>query len=197
MTSSFLTHVTRAEWEAAAPMLAQADLSQTAGPAQWTPLHFAAAAEPSPLLNGILSLGANIEARASSGSTPLHLASWYGTSAVSKLLHAGAHVDAKTKGGRTPFHFATRQGNIGVMQELLQFGADTNAQDNRGNTALHFAAAGEIETVSFIIANGGILDVKDESGKRPIDIAIENGNLQNCRLYKYARRRSKPQEFQF
>jgi len=54
-----------------------------------------------------LDAGANIEARAEMGLTPLHGAAEYGTAeTVTTLISAGANSKAQTENGETPFDAA-------------------------------------------------------------------------------------------
>ncbi len=72
----------------------------------------------------LLSAGADINARAENGMTPLILASWRGhTKVVELLLREGADVDATTNIGTTALKFATERGQKKVIALLRSHGA--------------------------------------------------------------------------
>ena len=63
--------------------------------------------------------GADVNATADFGWTPLHLAASFNASKVMRLLiGAGADVTAKTEGGETPLDIAQNQGSPDVVQIL-------------------------------------------------------------------------------
>lgn len=113
-------------------------LSEVAGPAQWTCLHFVCADPLAPieLLSSLLAHNADVSARASSGSTPLHLAAWGGhVRAVEMLLTYHADIHAETRNGRNATHFAARMGHRDVLRVLVKAGADMDKMDVDGKTA--------------------------------------------------------------
>ena len=58
----------------------------------------------------LLAGGADINAKAALGGTPLHLAAWFGhMETVLTLLAAGADVSAPTSGGTTPLNASGRE----------------------------------------------------------------------------------------
>lgn len=178
---SLIAHTSTNEWALAAstlqslpPASLESELSATAGPSAWTPLHFAAAASlaPASLMEALLVAGAVIDARASSGSTPLHLAAWHGcTEHVELLVARGASVTALTRAGRGPLHFAARRGHAEVIMALVRAGADVNQTDGKGMSALHFAAdGGHTEAVKELL-NEGALVMKADDGTTAADVA--------------------------
>ncbi len=86
----------------------------------------------------LVNLGANIEARDDSGSTPLIRASQFGkVEIVALLLNRGANTEARTtKTQSTPLLLASEQNQIEVMSLLLEHGADVETMDIFGNTSL-------------------------------------------------------------
>jgi ankyrin repeat protein len=72
----------------------------------------------------LLSGGADIDARAENGMTPLILASWRGhTKVVELLLREGADVNAETNIGTTALKFATERGQKKTIALLRSHGA--------------------------------------------------------------------------
>src|SRR5919206_524002 len=77
--------------------------------------------------------GADVNARADDGWTPLLWASWFGHADVVKLLLAhGADVNARDKDTDTALMKAATQGHADVVQMLLDKGAEADARGNGG-----------------------------------------------------------------
>ena len=95
-----------------------------------TPLHEAAANDNPAIAARLLAAGADVNARATGGRTPLHVAAAENANpAVAEvLLEAAADVNAKRSGGRTPLHEAAAHGNAAVVATLLAAGADAGAR---------------------------------------------------------------------
>jgi ankyrin repeat protein len=83
-----------------------------------------------------------VNARGTSGYTPLHYAAPLGKKEIVQLLIAnGAKVNLKNKSyGRTPLHETALFGRKDVVELLIANGADVNAKDDDGKTPLWFAA---------------------------------------------------------
>ena len=113
-----------------------------------TPLHWAARNGHKDVVEVLLANGAGVNAKDSSGFTPLHMAAstrWVGAvqghkDVVEVLLANGADVNAKDSSGFTPLHMAARNGRKDLVELLLVHNANVDAQDNDGQTSL-FAAA--------------------------------------------------------
>jgi ankyrin repeat protein len=74
----------------------------------------------------LLSVGADVNAMAEDGFTPLHLTTFQGLLAVFQaLLEHGADIEAKTHAGWTPLHWACCNGHLAVVVELLSPSNDT------------------------------------------------------------------------
>jgi ankyrin repeat protein len=84
----------------------------------------------------LLKAGADVNAKGTDGSTPLHEAAANNTSPVLEaLLKGGAKVNAKNALGMTPLHLAAWfNPSLAVLEVLLNARADPRAIDNSGKT---------------------------------------------------------------
>jgi ankyrin repeat protein len=123
------------------------------------------------------------------GSTPLLRAAKTADLAVMRLLIGkGADATLTTRAGVNPLMIAAGLGTkeedttgrskteadaVQAITLMLAAGLDVNAIDNGGRTALHGAALqGYDQVVEFLARNGAALDVKDQRGFTPLDVAM-------------------------
>ena len=123
------------------------------------------------------------------GSTPLLRAAKAADLAAMRLLLAkGADPALTTRAGVNSLMMAagvgtkeedttgrskTESDTIQAITILLDAGLDINAVDNTGRTALHGAALqGYDRVVRFLAERGATLDVKDQRGFTPLDVAM-------------------------
>lgn len=115
-----------------------------------TALHIAAAAYDAALVNRLLTMGADANARNRLGATPLHAASdgqpdganWNPDAQVAtlaELLAAGVDPNVADKRGVTPLHRAIRSRCAAAAQFLLEHGADPRRRNGSGSTPLRLA----------------------------------------------------------
>ena len=89
----------------------------------------------------LLGAGADVDARASNGTTALMGAAYNGYPRTARLLIArGAQVATKSADGATALHYAASGGDAEIVGELLKAGADPNAKSVDGTTPLMWAA---------------------------------------------------------
>ena len=127
--------------------------------------------------------------------TPLHKAARAGATADAEHLIAdGADVHAKHTdagvNGWTPLHYAAESGNPHMVELLIRKGgADVYAKTGTFlKTSLHLAAAhGHLFVVRIFIATGMNIDVRDGSGKTPLDLAERGGHSDVVAALKEAR----------
>jgi ankyrin repeat protein len=125
------------------------------------PLHAAAYAGSFEVVRKLIEYDpANIDARESSGETPLYWASWgrhkaKDGSVVRLLLKHGADIHAQNKDGWTPLHRASYNGALEVVHVLLEHGADVEVKAKDGETALQAAARQGYDKVVELLREHG------------------------------------------
>lgn len=102
-----------------------------------TVLILALVAEHRQLFDSVLRAGANINARAPDGVTPLHVAAIRSTPAwCLELLDLGALIGATDNAGNTPLHLAAQWGNADICAALVRRGAKLDAENAMGWTPI-------------------------------------------------------------
>ncbi len=121
----------------------------------------------------LLASGADINAKDSSGLTPLFYAVSLGDEGVAELLLAhNADIDARDNLGGTALHSVAMTGTRRMVEFLLANKADVNAKDDFGRTPLHYAAEyGKAETVRELLAHNADVNHKDNNGVTPFAMA--------------------------
>ena len=105
------------------------------------PLHSAALSGSPANVQALLDAGADVMARTTTGSTPLHGAG--NPEVIQALLNAGADVMARNILGSTPLHLAARRVFPDNIIALLDVGADAKAKDKEGKTPWNYAQENE------------------------------------------------------
>mmetsp|Transcript_12003 Transcript_12003/g.25830 ORF Transcript_12003/g.25830 Transcript_12003/m.25830 type:complete len:847 (+) Transcript_12003:89-2629(+) len=126
------------------------------------------ASNDSSISNNNPSSNANIDARDSSGCTPLLIASQYGHPDLAAfLIRRGANAHAVDSSRDTALHWAAYKGSVevcGMLLHLLGVEGQLDAQDSFGQTPLHLASLrGNTETVRFLMEESGSI-VERSSG---------------------------------
>jgi ankyrin repeat protein len=126
-----------------------------------TPLHYAAKAGQSHVVQLLIGDGAEINVKYSKDSdwvndSPLHYAAGEGHAEIVELLIAnGAEVDATYEFGCTPLHWAADGGYKDVVELLLDNGADINRKYGNDDTALSEAILnGHRDVVELLLVRG-------------------------------------------
>lgn len=144
-----------------------------------TLLHFAADSGRAEIVELLLELKADINARDAEGSTPLHHAARskrdrnkYASGVIDLLVDRGAEVNARDNTGYTALMLAAQQRDKQNVERLLAREADAKARDNNGDTALHWAAwTGQMEIARLLLAKGAEINVKNKRGETPLQLA--------------------------
>lgn len=107
-----------------------------------TPLHYAAGAGQTGMMQLLLDAGAdpNAESTGFGQDEPIHDAALGGhLGAVRVLLDAGADANATTYSGASALHTAAEDGHVAIVRLLLASGADPERENDSGYTPLALA----------------------------------------------------------
>ena len=92
---------------------------------------------------------------------------------VQFLVEQGADMEmSENDFDWTPLLSASAYGHLEVVRYLLEHGADRGKADEEGYTSLHRAAySGHLETAKLLVVYGADLNVRENYGRLPIDVA--------------------------
>ncbi|HNT78324.1 MAG TPA: ankyrin repeat domain-containing protein [Anaerolineae bacterium] len=125
----------------------------------------------------LVAHGADVNAAARKGATPLHYACRdAAVETVALLVQNGADVNARSSGlyDGIPLHIAVEARKYAVCELLVESGADLNAQNSDGDTPLHLAAAGGYKNIAqLLLAGGADVTVAAHDAQTALDIARE------------------------
>ena len=155
-------------------------------PDGYTPLILATVKGFAPVVQVLLTEGANVSVAADQGFTALHAASQEGHLNIARLLlGAGANLEAQTCDGLTPLHCAQRRGSVKFVKALIEAGANVNARLSHGETPLYDAClTGQSSIVKVLLRSNAnpLLGTKAIPGSgaaavAPLEVAAQEGHL--------------------
>ena len=140
-----------------------------------TLIHAASAAGNLTIVELLLRLGADPNAKDSGGHTPLYCAGnectvSSGETVVRALVRGGANVNA-CDGVKhcTALHMAARRGNVEVAKALLDCDAEIEARDSLGDTPLRRSVnCGKTEVAKLLLSRGADMHSKGSKGLTPV-----------------------------
>lgn len=147
---------------------------------QFIPLHIAARAGYTEIVDHLLDCGALIEAKNQNDNTCLHSAA-YGNQpeTIIKLIERKANLCAINKDGDTPLHSAAWKGNTEAVLILIQYKADLNRGNKDGDTPLHLATwNNHSRTMSALIQKRADMRAVSNNNETPLHLAVAKGHLE-------------------
>ena len=135
------------------------------------------------LLDFLISLGVDVNAKDVAGCTPLHHCCTHEGKYVSgdvlkmakTLIKAGANVDAKNRLGYTPLQYCVMNGKVELINLLFDNGADPYIENNDGQSA--FYMVGEVPFLSELFLAREKKPIEEE--RRRLRKAA-GGNFRKC-----------------
>ncbi|KAJ8673859.1 hypothetical protein QAD02_005121 [Eretmocerus hayati] len=148
-----------------------------------TPLHLAVHLGCLDLIKNLLDLGASVNAKDSSGESPLSLSVRLRKYSITDLLLTSEFIEVSCKyryGIMNHLHIACLRKNISVVKRLIALGSDVNKQidENASNyagwTPLHFAVESHApEIVQLLVDSGASINKKNSHSITPLHLADE------------------------
>ncbi|MCL2190597.1 MAG: ankyrin repeat domain-containing protein [Treponema sp.] len=145
------------------------------------PLHFAASAGYTGLIEFLVERGANVNIQNPSGATPLHEAVRSGnTAAISLLLGSGADINTVDASGNTVLHLAVPLANhAAVIRLLLNNGVNPNQRDVHGDSPLHVLVTlnRTPEVVNTLLSGDVDVSIRNVRGQTALYIAVQESRI--------------------
>ena len=153
-----------------------------------TPLHEASFYGHTPIVEILLTRGADVNAKNMYGSTPLHEAASKGYPSIVQLLLA--HKPIAHSEVQASLHAAAASGHIAVVKQLLEYGADVNAQGFDRAIPLHQAVLHGQAEVAYLLLSAGSDTTALRCNQTPLNLArhllmTNSSQRDNARLKMY------------
>ncbi|XP_067141587.1 26S proteasome non-ATPase regulatory subunit 10-like [Centruroides vittatus] len=161
------------------------DLIRATDSAGRIPLHWASSGGRKDIVDYLLQMGSEVDAKDDSKWTPLIIASSVGREdIVLALIEKGADVNAVNQMGQCALHYAASKNKFEVAELLLRYNANINIGDHMGSTPLHRAASkGNSKIVRLFLSQKKLdLQPQDCAGNTPLHLGCEDNQVESVLL---------------
>jgi len=106
------------------------------------------------------------------------------TEVAKLLLTYGSKVKSRNiRPTDTPLHYTAINGDIEIVEMLLNRGANVNAANQCGITLLHSAVKRKkMEIIELLLKKGAYVNARDSDSVTPLHLAVENGSEEIVKL---------------
>ncbi|XP_054630516.1 ankyrin repeat and death domain-containing protein 1B isoform X2 [Dunckerocampus dactyliophorus] len=147
-----------------------------------TALHYAVAGKNREAVELLLQRRVQVDQRDKFGVAPIHLAAWFGSLEILKLLvRAGAEQKIENESGHCAFAMAAEHGCVKMLEMLMEpsYNMATMKPSKKGDTPLHLAARnGHLDAVQLLLKSFDIRDEVNMDGETALYQAADIGQEQ-------------------
>jgi ankyrin repeat protein len=145
-----------------------------------TALHVAARKNDADIITYLITKGAGTELKNYNGDTPLHVAIKNDCFEAARVLAAiGSDIFARDGNGKTALETGLSRNEM--YYDILITTNSGELRDSNGETIVHyFVRTKNAEAVAYCIKKKLPLAVKNDAGKTPLDLALENNTDYTC-----------------
>ncbi|MEM7333375.1 MAG: ankyrin repeat domain-containing protein [Chloroflexota bacterium] len=159
---------------------AGADLDVIEPAVGFTPVTISIIRSNSDIFNALTQAGANISTIDNQGNTLLHHAATTNQVEIATVLLADGEIDLEHRRDRfgfTPLLAAAFEGQVEMVELLIEHGANIEAVDDWNDTAVNVAAwNGELAAIEKLIELGANPNVDNNNGQNALDHAKNQGH---------------------
>jgi hypothetical protein len=172
--------------EALTALIAGVDVNVRDKRSDSTALEYAVRNANREMVQLLLSFGATVNGKNSSGETVLMMLDEDATSDLTwDLINAGANVKLKDNNGNTALMQAATSDNLETLKVLLDAGAAINARNNDGRSALLLAASeGHVNIVRALVLAGADITAVDKEKNDALAVAADGNHAAVVRFLK-------------
>ena len=134
------------------------------------------------LVNSLIKLGADGNAKDYMSCTALHRAAKNGHTQIAELLVKVADINTRDNYGLTALDRVACNGHLEIAKLLITNGAEVNAKDYMSCTALHRAAFNGHTQIAELLVKVADINTRDDYGWTALHYAACNGHTQLAKL---------------
>ncbi|KAI8903641.1 ankyrin repeat-containing domain protein [Gorgonomyces haynaldii] len=149
-----------------------------------TALHIAASMGLYDLCNLFIRYNADLDAQNKQRCTPLYLAAQNRHFNVTELLvDEGANLYLESTNGWHPIYAATHEGDLEIVKLLVENGVPVQSHPKDHSLMFMALTHGRLEISKFFVECGVDVNIKDDRGYRPLQLAANDGNLEAVKFF--------------